>query len=427
VHRTGRIVWTHISCSLVHDEAGQPWRFLVQVQDITQRREAQARQRESEERYRATFEQAALGILTVGVDAQILRVNDSLCRMLGYSREELLRMHADDVLLDQGAGRKRDLQELLAGSIGSYRARREIVRKDGTVWPGRVSVTMVRSDTAAPYLISIVEDLTEHERDQARIREQALALARANEELEQRIRQRTAELEASNAQLRTFAYSLAHDLRGPLASTDGFARQLELLLGDRLDERARHYLNRVRAGVQSMSDLTDALLSLAHLSQEPLQHATVDLSALARAWLARTRERDALRSVEVDIADTPRVEGDVRLLAVLVGNLLDNAWKFTNRRDDARISFVARQGEGAVEFIVSDNGVGFDPAYIEKLFLPFQRLHAANEFAGTGMGLAIVHKIAQRHGGRVWAHAQPGEGASFHFVLGSTPSPSARP
>jgi signal transduction histidine kinase len=279
---------------------------------------------------------------------------------------------------------------------------------------------MVRAEAGGPYFISIVEDLTEHERDQARIREQALALVRANEELELRIRQRTAELEASNAQLRTFAYSLAHDLRGPLASTDGFARQLELLLGDRLDERARHYLNRVRAGVQSMSDLTDALLSLANLSQEPLQRASVDLSALARAWLARTREREPQRQATVDIADTPRVEGDARLLTVLVGNLLDNAWKFTCRRDDARIAFSARRTDEGIEFTVSDNGAGFDPAYIEKLFLPFQRLHPAHEFTGTGMGLAIVHKIVQRHGGRVWAQSRPDEGASFHFVLGSS-------
>ena len=246
-------------------------------------------------------------------------------------------------------------------------------------------------------------------------------MAQANEVLEERIQRRTRELEDSNAQLRTFAYSLAHDLRGPLASTDGFARQLELLLGERLDERARHYLNRVRAGVQSMSDLTDALLSLANLSHEPLQQAQVDLSALARAWLAQARERDPGRRVDVTIEDTPRARGDARLLAVLVGNLLDNAWKFTSRVEAASITFRSEPAEGGPVFVVQDNGAGFDPQYAGKLFQPFQRLHSPNEFAGTGMGLAIVNRIAQRHGGRVWAQSRPGEGASLRFQVGSPP------
>ena len=168
-----------------------------------------------------------------------------------------------------------------------------------------------------------------------------------------------------------------------------------------------------------MSDLTDALLSLANLSQEPLQCASVDLSALARAWLRRTREREPQRDVQVEIADTPRVQGDARLLAVLVGNLLDNAWKFTSKRTNGHIVFRAEHGEAGTQFSVSDNGAGFDPAYVDKLFLPFQRLHPMHEFAGTGMGLAIVHRIAQRHGGHVWAQARPGEGATFRFTIGT--------
>lgn len=418
IHRTGRLLWADVSCSLVHDQAGHPLHFLMQIQDITQRKAAEAGLRESEERFRATFEQAALGIVHISLDSRMLRVNETLCRMHGYTREELVGMHADDVLLDRGAGRRPDTQALLEGRVASYRARREFIRKNGEVWPARVSVTLARSETGDPYFISIVEDLTEHEQDQRRIREQAVALALANEVLEERIRQRTAELEESNRQLRSFAYSLAHDLRGPLASTDGFARQLEMLLGERLDERARHYLNRVRAGVQSMSDLTDALLSLANLSHEPLQCASVDLSALARAWLRRTREREPGREVAVEIADTPRVQGDARLLAVLMGNLLDNAWKFTSKREGALIVFRAEDAEAGTQFSVADNGAGFDPAYADKLFLPFQRLHPAHEYTGTGMGLAIVHRIAQRHGGRAWAQAQPGEGATFRFTIG---------
>jgi light-regulated signal transduction histidine kinase (bacteriophytochrome) len=144
----------------------------------------------------------------------------------------------------------------------------------------------------------------------------------------------------------------------------------------------------------------------------------VDLSGIALGWLRRTREREPDRAVEVVIGDTPPVQGDARLLTVLVGNLLDNAWKFTSRRSDARIEFGAGGDSwGMPAFFVRDNGAGFDSAYADKLFVPFQRLHPMQEFAGTGMGLAIVHKIARRHGGRVWGTSVPGEGATFHFTL----------
>jgi PAS domain S-box-containing protein len=411
LHREGQAVWTHISCSLVHDPQGRPAHFLLQVQDITQRMAAETALRESEERFRATFEQAALGIVHVALDGRLLRVNSSLCRMHGYSREELLGFKAGDLMADNWQQGQRDLQTLVDGSATSYTARRHFIRKNGEVYPARVSVTLARPEGAEPYLISIVEDLSEYERDQQRIRE-------LNGVLEQRIQERTRQLEQSNEELRTFAYSMAHDLRAPLATTDGFSRQLELALGDRLSEKERHYLNRMRHGVQLMSDLTDALLSLANLSQTPLQSGRVDLSEIARDWLARARERHPGRQAVVAIADTPPVQGDARLLKVLVENLLDNAWKFTSNCEAASIEFGAVPGAaGATVFLVRDNGAGFDSAYADKLFMPFQRLHAAHEFAGTGIGLAIVRKIAQRHGGWVWGESTPGAGAVFRFTL----------
>ena len=531
LHREGQVVWTHISCSLVHDPQGQPAHFLLQVQDITQRKAAETALRESEERFRATFEQAALGIVHVALDGRLLRVNSSLCRMHGYSPEELLGFKAGDLMADNWQQGQRDLQTLVDGSATSYTARRHFIRKNGEVYPARVSVTLARPEGAEPYLISIVEDLSEYERDQQRIREQSQMLDQASDAivvqdadrrvrywnegaqrlfgfaaqqaegrtfaqllgpaavlddeqcrelfargtwvgevqcraadgrvldverhltvirhddgrppavlsvntdvserrraerelrelngvLEQRIQQRTRQLEQSNEELRTFAYSMAHDLRAPLATTDGFSRQLELALGDRLGEKERHYLNRMRHGVRLMSDLTDALLSLTNLSQTPLLSERVDLSEIARDWLARVRERHPERQAVVAIADTPPVQGDARLLKVLVENLLDNAWKFTSNCEAASIEFGAVPGAaGAPVFLVRDNGAGFDSAYADKLFTPFQRLHAAHEFAGTGIGLAIVRKIAQRHGGWVWGESKPGAGAVFRFTL----------
>jgi PAS domain S-box-containing protein len=532
LHRNGSVVWAHLSCSIVHDALGQPSHFLLQLQDITQRKAAEVALRDSEERFRATFEQAALGIVHISLDGRMLRVNGSLCRMHGYAREELLGVNAADLMADNWAAGEHDIQTLLDGKATSYTAVRRFIRKSGEVYPARVSVTLVRGDGSEPYLVSIVEDLSDHARDQQRIREQAQMLDQAsdaivvedkerrvrywnqgaerlfgwtaaqaearsfaellgegaelsqedsanleqhgtwigevqcraadgrmleverrltvirrdhgspmsvlsvnsdvterrraereilrlNGALENRIRQRTAQLEESNEELRTFAYSMAHDLRAPLATTGGFSRQLELLLGDKLDEKGRHYMQRMRHGVQMMSDLTDALLSLANLSQEPLQCDSVDLSALANAWLHRVRAAEPSRDVEVTIADTAHVRGDSRLLKVLVENLLGNAWKFTSRRRGACIEFGVAHGTAAdvPEFFVRDNGAGFDSAYASKLFTPFQRLHAVHEFPGTGIGLAMVRKIVSRHGGRVWAESPAGGGAVFRFTI----------
>jgi signal transduction histidine kinase len=274
----------------------------------------------------------------------------------------------------------------------------------------------VRDEQGQPVaVLSVNADVT------ARVQAQR-ELEALNAALEERIRERTAQLEHSNEELRTFAYSMAHDLRAPLAAIDGFSLELSRRLGEQADPTSRHYLQRVRAGVKLMADLTDAMLSLAHLSDAPLLRQAVDLSAVAQAWLADAREREPRRRVDVHIAPTPRAEGDVRLLTDVLDNLLGNAWKFTAGREDARIEFGADEGDqGQPVYFVRDNGAGFDPAYADKLFAPFQRLHTAGEFPGTGIGLAIVRKIVLRHGGRVWARSREGQGACFYFTIGEQP------
>jgi PAS domain S-box-containing protein len=239
--------------------------------------------------------------------------------------------------------------------------------------------------------------------------------------MEQRIRRRTAELEEMNEDLRDFAHSLAHDLRAPMASIDGFSAQLERKLEGALDDKCRHYLHRVRSGVKLMSDLTDGLLALSDVASADLLRQPVDLSQVARTVIERLHEADPGREISIAIHETPPVQGDVRLLTDVLQNLIGNAWKFTSRTRGARIEFGASRGEdGVQQYYVKDNGAGFDPEYAYKLFGPFQRLHAAHEFEGTGIGLAIVRKIVSRHGGRVWAESKPGEGATFYFTLGAS-------
>jgi PAS domain S-box-containing protein len=284
---------------------------------------------------------------------------------------------------------------------------------DGRLLDVERRFTVIRDEQGqASSVLSVNTDIT------ARVQAERELLA-LNSALEDRIRERTAQLQESNDELRTFAYSLAHDLRAPLAAMDGFSSELERRLAERLDATDRHYLGRVRAGVRLMSDLSEALLSLAHLSQAPLLRQSVDLSAIAEGWAHAQREREPARDVEVSVAPTPRAEGDARLLADMMENLLGNAWKFSSRRERARIEFGAEAGdEGQAVYYVRDNGAGFDTAYADKLFTPFQRLHGPAEFPGTGIGLAIVRKIVALHGGRVWADSREGEGATFRFTLG---------
>lgn len=243
-------------------------------------------------------------------------------------------------------------------------------------------------------------------------------IAGLNAELENRVRQRTAQLEAANAELEAFSYSIAHDLRSPLTSIDGFSRLLERCRPGVDDAKAGHYLQRIRAGVRQMSDLTEAMLSLARLSRVELEHEEVDLAALARATLAQLREREPEREVQMHIPEHLWVHGDPRLLKQVMANLLGNAWKFSGRKPGVWIGVgCEKRADGENVYHVADRGAGFDMAYASRLFGAFQRLHTPSEFEGTGIGLALVQKIVSGHGGRIWADARPGQGAVFYFTL----------
>jgi signal transduction histidine kinase len=249
-----------------------------------------------------------------------------------------------------------------------------------------------------------------------------------NAGLEERVKERTAQLEEANKELQFFAFSIAHDLRGPLSSMDGFSSMLASEPANVLTERSRHYILRIRAGVRTMAELTEALLAMAKLSRTELHDGDVDLAHLARYALSACRERSPGRKVDALVPDTLPARGDERLLAQVYGNLIDNAWKFTSQREAAFIEVGCLTGQEARAqdpegngplYFVRDNGAGFDPAHASHLFEPFQRLHTAAQFEGTGIGLALVQKIIMRHRGRIWAEAEPDRGATFYFTLGT--------
>lgn len=510
--------------------------LIAMARDISERQRMETALLASEVRFRATFEQAAMGMALVAPDGRWLRVNKKLCSIVGYRREELLERtfqsitHPDDLQSDL-----QYVQKMLDGSIANYAMEKRYIRRDGSpVWI-HLTAALVRTSGGEPdYFIAVIEDIearkrTEQERQQLaalvesssefigtatlqgqvlylnpagyqlvgldtntligkrisdflspsvlehaeqtvipaifrdgfwsgeselrhmvtgeaipvqqyafmikdpssgapmylanishdiRERKQAETLIhKLNSELEARVRERTAQLEEANKQLEMFAYSASHDLRTPLRAIDGFSQALVADSGAGLSPVGRNHLERIRSAAQRMGQLIEDLLQFSRVARIEITPGNVSLSQLARAAVAQLAQLEPARQIDTHIAERLTARGDARLLAVVLDNLLNNAWKYTSKTPAAHIEFAAERQDGRTVFYVRDNGVGFDMKYAGKLFGVFQRMHSVDEFPGTGIGLATVANIINRHGGRVWADSAPDQGATFYFVL----------
>ncbi|RNC67675.1 MAG: PAS domain-containing sensor histidine kinase [Desulfuromonadales bacterium] len=390
-----------------NEELGMVEEELRQQLDEYER--SQHELQESEARFRRLMEQAADAFFVHDEAGRFIDVNRQACVSLGYGRDELLGMTVDDVDMDVSSGQVPVILKGLAPGehqtiIGTHR------RKDGTEFPVEVRVGLFTVGERTLYL-SLARDITERVRAEGDI-------LRLNAELEKRVEERTAELERARREMESFSYSVSHDLRAPLRHIDGFSRALLEDCADRLDAEGMGYLNRIRSGAQRMGQLIDDLLQLASVGRSELERRTVNLSTLAQVVTLELRRTDPAREVTFAIAEGISAHGDPRLLRVVLENLLGNAWKYTGKQEKALIEFGEDVREGRRAFFVRDNGVGFDMAYVDKLFQPFQRLHGMDEFEGTGIGLATVRRVVERHGGAVWAEATLGGGATFYFTLG---------
>jgi PAS domain S-box-containing protein len=537
--KDGSIQWLRWEVRPWHDSHNEVGGIVIFAEDITERKVAETALRESETRFSATFNQAAMGIAMVAPDGRWLRVNRKLCEIVGYSPDEMATMSFQDITHPDDLDADLDfVRAMLAREINEYSMEKRYLRKDGTVIWINLSASLTWTDEGKPdYFIAVVEDIQRRKEAEARLQlwaesfthagfGLAISNARTNEfiavnpafaaqrgyrpeeltgrpvatvfppelaanfidklpmldkgnhavietehqgkdgrrfpvmlditvlhdehgqvinrvvyalditdrkraeeevrqlniNLERKVSERTAELQAANAELDAFAYAVSHDLRAPLRAMSGFSQALLEDWSDQLTGDARTYLDQITLASRKMGDLIDALLELSRSTRGDMRHDSVDLSALADQVVNELIRSEPERRVSISVASDLKACGDARMLEALLRNLLSNAWKYTAHTDAAEIRVFAEAHDGGTRFCVSDNGAGFAMSHAGKLFKPFQRLHRQDEFPGIGIGLATAQRIVHRHGGVMEANGELGSGARFCFTLPPIPA-----
>jgi PAS domain S-box-containing protein len=391
LHKDGSRLWADVTITALRFADGTLRGFSNVTRDLTAQRHAEETLRENEATIRALLESAAQGILAETPDGRIVLANATAERMFGYARPELLSMPMDNVIRES------------AGKATGY-------RKDGSEFPVEVSRSTFELRTGVRK-VAFISDITDRKRAEAEVQQ-------LNEELERRVQERTRQLQDANTELESFSYSVSHDLRAPLRSVDGFGNILLRDYGVALDPRAQDLIRRMRAATNRMGQLIEALLNLSRLSRQPVRRQEVDLGAVAESVATDLRSRDPDREVRIVIQEGGlTADCDARLMRIVLDNLLGNAWKFTRNCANATVEFSATETGTGVVFCVRDNGSGFNMEYKDQLFVPFQRLHGAEDFEGTGIGLATAQRIIHRHGGSIWAESEAGNGAAFFFTV----------
>ena len=397
-HRDGRITPVLYNASVYRDQAGAIAGVFAAARDITERKQLENDLRAKQAYTRSLIEASLDPLVTIAPNGRITDVNRATEEVTGVARAELEGSDFCNYFTEPEKARAGYQQVFDEGLVQDYPL--AIRHRSGQVTEVLYNASVFRNQAGeVAGVFAAARDITERKR------------------LEDSLRQRTLELENSVAELETFSYSVSHDLRAPLRSIDGFSQILLEDYRDKVDAEGQDCLRRIRNASQSMGQLIDALLQLSRVMRGELSREPVDLSILALATAAVIQKAEPVRRVRFQIANGLQARGDRRLLGVALQNLLQNAWKFSARNPEPTVEFGSTQKDGKTAYYVRDNGIGFDMTYVGKLFTPFQRLHPAQQFEGTGIGLATVQRVIKRHGGRIWAEGAVGKGATFYFSL----------
>ncbi len=403
-----KLIWLSINVTpLFKPGKKEPFQVYATFDDITERKKAEETMRFNS----IVLNQINDHVTITNLDGDIIYVNQMEIESLKMPREKLIGSNTAifGENPDKGATQK-EIRETTK-KYGIWRGEVINYNADGQELIFDCRTQVIYDELGKPIaLCGVSTDISERKKAEDEIRT-------LNEELELRVKERTAQLEASNHELDAFSYSVSHDLRGPLNRIEGFSQALLEDYAEQLDRQGQDYLRRIGNSSKHMAELIEDLLKLSKVSRLEINREPVEISALVNVCLKELQAREPHRNLEISVTPGLVVEGDTALLRIVLENLVDNAWKYTRQEEKARIEFGLTETGDQSAYYIRDNGAGFDMKYADKVFTAFQRLHSEQEFAGTGIGLSIVSRIIKRHGGEVWAEGEPGKGACFYFTL----------